>query len=247
MRRSTMVVPVLCTLFAILVLGGCVLRNESSIEGKLVDWRNKPAAGIRITATLVKPTEGYTNKGVVTGQDGTFRILGLHPSSEYTIRPVSDVWTCKTVVKVRAAPRGELKTLPPTMIRAAASKQWGVPVFDLTTGETQFSKSKDGVITDSKTGLAWVVGPDRDMNYAQAKKWSASCKVAGGGWRLPTRSEISTVFRPSDDNKTLVPVFGTNGIFFWTEQWMDGLYLGKGGIWIGPGYTRKARVFAVRS
>ena len=41
----------------------------------------------------------------------------------------------------------------------------------------RFMVSSDGAIADSRTGLEWVVGPDRDMNYAQAEQWVANCKV----------------------------------------------------------------------
>jgi len=230
-----------------LCVGGCSQRKQSTINGQLVDRKGNPAAGIRITATPVKPIEGYGNLAVITKADGTFQIDGMLPSSQYVLRPVSDKWTCKTEVKVTTAANGEVKTLSRTVISSALSNKWGVPILDLATGRTQFSDSPDGVITDSRTGLQWLMAPDRDTNYHQATKWVAACKVAGGGWRLPTRNELLTVFQDGKQKKKLVPIFKTHGVLFWASpSWMNAFYVGGPGIWVAPGYSRGARVFVVR-
>lgn len=46
---------------------------------------------------------------------------------------------------------------------------------------------KGNVIFDAFTDQRWLVGPDRDMYWHQAKEWSESL---GDGWRLPTRAEL---------------------------------------------------------
>jgi hypothetical protein len=60
--------------------------------------------------------------------------------------------------------------------------------------EERFSRSTDGVITDSQTNLQWLVGPNQDTNYKQAENWVAAQTVAGGSWRMPTAKELILFF-----------------------------------------------------
>ena len=50
------------------------------------------------------------------------------------------------------------------------------------TGAERFTVSGDGVIYDAETGFEWVVGPDKDTTYEEAKQWVAACSIAG--WRM---------------------------------------------------------------
>ena len=43
-----------------------------------------------------------------------------------------------------------------------------------------------GIVTDTKTGLEWKVGPDKDTNWDQARAWVRNLKLDGGSWRMPT-------------------------------------------------------------
>ena len=58
----------------------------------------------------------------------------------------------------------------------------------------RFSRTADGVITDSKTNLQWLPGPDKDTDYRNAERWVAAQTVDGGGWRMPTREELKTLY-----------------------------------------------------
>jgi len=60
----------------------------------------------------------------------------------------------------------------------------------LALGQGRFSKS-GSVITDSVTGLQWRVGPDSDIDWFDARDWVSGL---GGGWRMPTLSELETLF-----------------------------------------------------
>lgn len=60
----------------------------------------------------------------------------------------------------------------------------------------RFVKAVMGVINDSKTGLQWLPGPDDAMVWEDAKRWVSNQTVDGGGWRMPTRAEL-TAFNPS--------------------------------------------------
>ncbi|MHB8765377.1 MAG: Lcl C-terminal domain-containing protein, partial [Deferrisomatales bacterium] len=83
----------------------------------------------------------------------------------------------------------------PLVIARARSRANGVLVGDLATGAPRFTVSQDGVIADGMMGLEWAVGPDRDTTYGQAQQWVANLAVAGGGWRMPTRRELATLYQ----------------------------------------------------
>ena len=239
-------------MFLMLIMGACSGGKQSAVEGKLVDWNGTPVAGVKITASQVQPIKGYEQFEAVTNSDGTFRLKGLFSSSAYVLKPWSDKWTCDTAVQLDSAPQGETSVLPePIKIARAFSKSGGSLVIDLTTGATRFTLSSEGVITDSNTGLEWVVGPDRDTNYSQAEQWVAACTVAGAGWRMPTRQELRTLYQEGVGERNIDPVFKTTCWYVWAEpynQWSAWRFLFNGGhdIEVSRDFP-DSRVFGVRS
>jgi len=116
----------------------------------------------------------------------------------------------------------------------------------------RFSVDADRVITDAKTSLQWLSGPDRDTDYSQAEGWVASQTGAGGGWRMPTLAELKTLY-DSSCGFHISPVFETNGQrWVWGEPrdsssaWRFGFNDG-GAYWSSRDYSFNLRVFAVRS
>ncbi len=214
-------------------LAACIGSKSSSVEGKLVDGNNKPVAGVKITAIQVQPIKGYEQFEAVTGADGSFALKGLLPSSAYVLKPWSDKWTTKVEAKVDSAPQGETAVLPQPM-------------------QIRFEVSAEGMIVDSQTGLMWVVGPDKDTNYAQAEQWAAACTVAGGGWRMPTKLELKGLYQQGVGERNMDPAFKTTGMWVWAEPrdsssaWGFGFGFG-GEDWINRDYSSYARVFGVRS
>jgi len=87
--------------------------------------------------------------------------------------------------------------------------------------DERFSRTADGVITDSQTNLQWLPGPDRDTSYYEAERWVPAQTVAGGGWRLPTREELRTLYDSSfGENKNISPlIFKTSGDYLWV--WVE--------------------------
>jgi hypothetical protein len=103
------------------------------------------------------------------------------------------------------------------VIRQAYLKGSGTLVIDLVTAATRFVVSPEGVITDRKTNLEWIVGPDSNMNYSQAVQWVAGCKVAGGGWRMPKRLETATLYLEGAGTRNIDPLLRTTGWHVWSE------------------------------
>ena len=82
----------------------------------------------------------------------------------------------------------------------------------------RYSKDSQGVITDSRTGLQWYVGPDRDTNWYDAKKWMEGLNVAGGGWRMPSRSELRGLYQKDKGSRNMDPIFQTSGWWVWLRE-----------------------------
>ena len=191
--KTPLAIGVLCVLT--MLLSACGGSKQSTVEGKLVDWNGNGVEGIKITATQVQPIKGYEQFETETKANGTFRIQGLFPSSQYVLKPSAHTWTCDTAVEFESAPLGEIRVFSSPMQINQAHDLDGELVRDLTTGSTRYWVSSDGVITDSQTDLEWVIGPDESRNYAQAEQWVTACKLDGGGWRMPTRKELESLYQ----------------------------------------------------
>lgn len=94
----------------------------------------------------------------------------------------------------------------------------------------RFWVAASGVITDTRTGLEWYVEPEQekrrsdeddkvqDTNWYGAKSWVDYLTVDGGGWRMPTRSELLNLYQKGKGNRNLDPVFKTKGWVIWTGE-----------------------------
>jgi len=92
----------------------------------------------------------------------------------------------------------------------------------------------NGVVYDTRTGLEWFAGPDKDTNWKKAKSWVENLDAAGGSWRMPTCNELKTLFRKGAGSKdisplsrNITPLFKVRGQFIWSRE------IGeiKGSIW----------------
>jgi len=85
----------------------------------------------------------------------------------------------------------------------------------------RFTVGQGGVIFDAKTGLEWYVGPDRDTHWNQAKSWTESLAVAGGGWRMPTVPELKALFQKGAGRNNIDPLFQTTSWWVWSGELKD--------------------------
>jgi uncharacterized protein DUF1566 len=76
---------------------------------------------------------------------------------------------------------------------------------------------KDGIIDDSEYGLQWVPARDWEMNHYEAEKYVRSLSLAGGGWRLPTRAELRSLYDASKPGLA-DPEFKISGKLVWTSE-----------------------------
>ena len=117
----------------------------------------------------------------------------------------------------------------------------------------RFIKTADGAVKDTRTGLEWVVGPDRDMTWDQARAWVQGLQIPGGGWRMPTVAEIKALYEKGKGDCNITPLLKTTGWGVWSGEtkgsssaWYFSCDVGIGG-WYGRDYSSGGRAFAVRS
>jgi hypothetical protein len=213
-------------------LSGC--GKNSALEGKIVNGKGQPMAGIKVAAKQVQPIKGYEQFETTTGSDGGFRFGKLFPTSEYELITFSEGGTEAKRVKIESGPEGQTKMLPQPMI-------------------LRYMVSKEGVISDSRTGLEWLAGPGQDTNWNMARNWTAGLSVAGGGWRMPTRGELKTLYEKGMGERNIDPIFKMTGTDVWSGEPYDSSFAWYFDFRIGSErwFTRSlasdVRTFAVRS
>jgi hypothetical protein len=203
----------------VLLVAGC--GESSRLEGKVVDGAGKPVAGIKIIASQADIPKDYHKLETLSGPDGTFALKGLNPSSEYVIEPWAQTWTTDAKLKVTTPPEGKTFVASPLVINMAVARNGGGVVTDLATGKLRFTVSADGVVTDSLTGLEWVMGPDKEINYQEAMAWVKSCNIAGGGWRMPKVAELRGLSVQGLGRFNMDPAFKLDFAFFGGEIWAE--------------------------
>ena len=62
----------------------------------------------------------------------------------------------------------------------------------------RFTKNKEGIITDLKTGLQWLEGPDEKTSWEMADAWVSNLS---DGWRLPTTRELHGIYLKDSKRK----------------------------------------------
>jgi len=98
-----------------------------------------------------------------------------------------------------------------------------------TSSDKRYIVTKVGIIHDTKTGLEWLVGPDQNITWFQAKAWveNIDSSLYGNGWRMPTLKELSSIYEQDKgtNNKHLDSVFKISNIrlWIWTGEVKDSL------------------------
>jgi hypothetical protein len=80
----------------------------------------------------------------------------------------------------------------------------------------RFIEHVSGLVRDENTGLEWIAGPDIDTTLDEAKSWVNNLSIGGGGWRLPTIMELTTLGQSSSGWCSIATPFKTSGWWVWT-------------------------------
>jgi hypothetical protein len=76
----------------------------------------------------------------------------------------------------------------------------------------------NGVVYDTRTGLEWFVGPDKNTNWKTAKSWVENLDAAGGDWRMPSTEELQTLFKKGAGENNMTPLLKSRGWFVWSGE-----------------------------
>jgi len=119
---------------------------------------------------------------------------------------------------------------------------------------SRFIYHPNGIVKDTETGLEWISGPDKDINWEEAESWAKSLTIGGGGWRLPTIDELQTLYKKGIGKRNLPPYLKTAEKFgfVWSGErrskagsWCFEYVYGKKTAY-GIKYSKNFRAFAVR-
>lgn len=79
----------------------------------------------------------------------------------------------------------------------------------------------NGVVYDERTSLEWYAGPDENTDFETARRWVENLTVAGGHWRMPTRSELMALYKEDAGAANMTPLLGTTGMWVWSGEVKD--------------------------
>jgi hypothetical protein len=92
---------------------------------------------------------------------------------------------------------------------------------EIVTSDAHYEKYANGIVKDTKNGLEWLVGPDRDTDWNQAKMWVENLTVDGGGWRMPTRKELISLYKEGAGSRNMTSLLKTTGWIIWSGETYD--------------------------
>ncbi len=82
----------------------------------------------------------------------------------------------------------------------------------------QYVVYRKGIVTDNRTGLEWVAGPDKDTTWHHAMSWVKRLNLDGGGWRMPTMDELAILYKKGTGERNLTPLLKTTGWYVWSGK-----------------------------
>ena len=111
----------------------------------------------------------------------------------------------------------------------------------------------NGIVKDTKTGLEWKAGPNRDIDWNEARSWVQSLNLDGGSWRMPTMDEVASLYKKGTGSRNMTPFLKTTGWWVWSGETKGSSsarsfpFDGSAGDWLYHDSSNGNRVFAVRS
>ena len=124
------------------------------------------------------------------------------------------------------------------------------PTYNMPDRDGVYVAYANGIVRDTRTGLEWKAGPDRNTDWNEARSWVQSL---GGDWRMPTSEELEGLYKKGKGDRNMTPLLKTNGWWIWSGE-MKGssngtafdFYYGHR-TWIYLDSSNTTRAFAVRS
>jgi hypothetical protein len=195
-NRCSLIFILLFAIFPILSLSISCSRKVSGIGGQVLDGSGKPIDNVKVIALQEKPVSGYAKFETTTGSDGRFFFRGCLPESSYKLLMHAEGTDLREVLFKTGAAGTEKLLQSPVVFR--------------------FLSSTEGIITDTKTGLQWVVDSGRTITWEQAKRYVKGLRLGGfDDWRMPNREELRTLGKIDAD-------FPLSECCVWSSEPKDG-------------------------
>ncbi len=88
--------------------------------------------------------------------------------------------------------------------------------------KAHYVKYDNGIVKDNRLGLEWYAGPDRDLNWHEAKRWVSNLRVGGGNWRMPSRRELGTLYTKETGNQSITLLLRIKDRSVWSGEILSG-------------------------
>lgn len=118
-------------------------------------------------------------RGLVVGLVATLSVLMIAVSLGVTMRRWPAPSSSAHAVSIEVEPGS--KDPPPTGMEPVAAR---------------FAHAACGSIHDTKTGLDWFIGPDRNLTFDEAHDWADALDACNASWRLPRQDELAALYDP---------------------------------------------------
>jgi hypothetical protein len=136
---------------------------------------------------------------------GSYWTLDFDYGGELLVRPIDSVY--KRSFAVRSARKSEFVPAGQEMVS-----------IKIVASDARFEKLSSGIVRDTKSGLEWYAGPDKNTNHSEATRWAADLKVDGGGWRMPAISELKGLFQKGAGPRNISSLIETTGWLIWSVE-----------------------------
>jgi hypothetical protein len=145
------------------------------------------------------------------------------------------------------------KPTPQTVSVPSTTQRYGPPPDSgqIVGRDREYIAYENGIVQDTATGLEWMVGPDKNMTWDEAKAWIESLNSGGNGWRMPTIIELRGLYEEGRGDRNMTPLLKTSGWWVWFgETWGSSVPWGYrfygSEVWLNRS-SGNDRAFAVRS
>ena len=85
----------------------------------------------------------------------------------------------------------------------------------------RYIKYRNGVVFDTKTGIEWIAGPDKDTSWDEAKLWVENLSIDDDDWRMPSIEELMTLYRNGAGPSNITPLINISGTYAWSSETKD--------------------------
>ncbi len=196
-------------------IDGTKTLNDTTIE----DAAKELGEAVQTQPAATLSSIGLNPDTVSVATNGTFDLTTIVVTATYSDASTKAVTGHTWSVKSGGGSLSGSTYTPPTtagttFLTCTFTENSVTKTADLTlnvTGPARFSKDANNVITDIQTGLQWLC-TTTPFSWYQARDWAAGLTLNGGGWRLPTRSELGALY-PAAEGSQLFTVS-----YSWTTE-----------------------------